>query len=47
MCSVEVASTSASLENSNAFVIVDWKIAKEAYEADLVIHLVKYELLLS
>lgn len=46
MCCVEVASTGASLEHSNAFVILDWEIAKEAYKADLVIDLVKYELLL-
>ena len=46
MCCVEVASTGASLEYSNAFVILDWEVTKKAYEADFVIDLVKYELLL-
>lgn len=45
MCCVEVASTGASFEHSNAFVILDWEISEEAYEADLVIDLVKCELL--
>lgn len=40
MCSVEIAPTGASFENSNAFVILDWEIAKEAYETELVVDLV-------
>lgn len=43
MCCVEVSPTGASFEYPNGFVILDWKIPKEAYEANLVIDLVKYE----
>lgn len=45
MCCVEIATTGASLEYSNALVMLNWKIPKEAYEPNLVIDLVNYELL--
>ena len=45
MCCVEIATTCASLEHSNALVMFNWKIPKEAYEPNLVIDLVNYELL--
>ena len=44
MCRVEVASTGSSFEHPDSFVILDWKIPKEAYEADLVIDLMQDEL---
>ena len=45
MCGVEVASTGAPFEHSNALTVLGGKIAKEAYEPDLVIDLAKHELL--
>ena len=45
VCCVKVASTGASSEYSNGFMIFDWEIAEEAYEAKLVINLIKDELL--
>lgn len=48
MCCVEVASsTGSSSEYPNCFFILDWYISKESYEPDLVIDLVKHELLRS
>ena len=45
MCCVEVASTGASFEYSNRFVILDWEVPKETNEPDLIIDLGTYELL--
>lgn len=45
MCCVEVTATGASFEHSNAFIILDWEVTKEANKADFVIDLVKYELI--
>lgn len=45
MCCVKIASTGASSEYANGFKIFGWKIAKEAYEAEFVIDLIKDELL--